>query len=101
MIPIPDELVELTRFKEKVIIITTEIPLINSIPYVKDWLDEHPQKGNPNAPLICGYGKSLVQVAFPSSCNNIYDNYKNGYVIIMIAPSISFDIHYRPIFGRM
>jgi hypothetical protein len=35
------------------------IPLINSIPYVKDWLDEHPQYGNRNSALICGFGKSL------------------------------------------
>lgn len=28
------------------------IPLISSIPYVKDWLDSHPQRGNPNAILI-------------------------------------------------
>jgi integrase/recombinase XerD len=28
------------------------IPLISSIPYVKDWLDSHPQRGNPNAYLI-------------------------------------------------
>jgi integrase/recombinase XerD len=28
------------------------IPLINSIPYLKDWLDDHPQRGNPNAFLI-------------------------------------------------
>jgi integrase/recombinase XerD len=25
---------------------TRHIPLINSIPYLKDWLDEHPQRGN-------------------------------------------------------
>jgi integrase len=25
------------------------IPLINSLPYLIDWLDNHPQKGNPNA----------------------------------------------------
>ena len=29
------------------------IPLIDSIPYVKNWIDEHPQQGNLNAPLIC------------------------------------------------
>ena len=34
------------------------IPLINSIPYVKDWLDEHPQNGNRNSALICGFGKT-------------------------------------------
>ena len=35
------------------------IPLINSIPYVKDYLDEHPFRTVPNSPLICGFGKSL------------------------------------------
>ena len=30
------------------------IPLINSIPYLKDWLNDHPQSGNSNAVLICG-----------------------------------------------
>lgn len=39
---------------------TCHIPLINSIPYVKDYLDyEHPQPGNPNSPFISGIGKSL------------------------------------------
>jgi integrase len=28
------------------------IPLISSIPYMKDWLDSHPQRGNSNAFLI-------------------------------------------------
>jgi integrase len=38
------------------------IPLINSIPYVKDMLDSHPQKYNPNAYLIYNeksFGRSL------------------------------------------
>ena len=36
------------------------ILLINSIPYLKDYLDHsHPQPRNPNAPLICGAGRSL------------------------------------------
>jgi integrase len=34
------------------------IPLINSIPYVKDYLDSHPQRTNPNAYFIFGTGKS-------------------------------------------
>jgi hypothetical protein len=34
---------------------TRPIPLFNSIPYLKDYLDhEHPQPRNPNAPVICG-----------------------------------------------
>ncbi len=40
------------------------IPLINSIPYLKDWLDDHPLRGNPNAPLICGYSKSVGRFYF-------------------------------------
>ena len=36
------------------------IPLIDSIPYLKDYLDhEHPQPSNPNSPLICGRGRGL------------------------------------------
>jgi hypothetical protein len=34
--------------------------LIDSIPYLKDYLDhEHPQPGNPNAILLSGYKKSF------------------------------------------
>jgi integrase/recombinase XerD len=38
------------------------IPLINSIPYIKDMVDSHPQKYNPNAYLIYnekGFGRPL------------------------------------------
>ncbi len=36
------------------------IPLIDSIPYVKDYLDhEHPQPGNSNAILFSGKGKGF------------------------------------------
>jgi len=38
---------------------TRSIPLIDSIPYLKDWIYDHPQGSNTNAPLICGLGKSL------------------------------------------
>jgi integrase len=39
---------------------TRPIPLINSLPYLKNYLDnEHPQPSNPNAPLICGTGRGL------------------------------------------
>jgi hypothetical protein len=55
------------------------IPLINSIPYVKDWLDEHPQNGNPNAALICGFGRSLGRRLQPITLNKIYTNYKMAF----------------------
>lgn len=41
---------------------TRHIPLIESIPYIKDWVSQHPQGGNPNSILLCGFGKSLNRV---------------------------------------
>jgi integrase len=52
------------------------IPLISSIPYLKDWIDQHPQSGNPNSPLICGHGKSLGRRLITSSIYQIYINYR-------------------------
>ncbi|HEY9386012.1 MAG TPA: zinc ribbon domain-containing protein [Nitrososphaeraceae archaeon] len=57
------------------------IPLINSIPYLKDWLDEHPQRGNKNAYLIPtfsrkNYGRRITVVCL----YNIYcDHYKQKF----------------------
>src|SRR5438093_1719086 len=55
-------------------------PLFNSIPYVKDWLDEHIQRGNPNAFLIPSrerknFGRRLAGI----SINMIYRGYKSKY----------------------
>jgi len=56
---------------------TRAIPLINSIPYLKDYLDhEHPQPRNPNAPLISGTGASLRRHIRPNVVYRIYDLYK-------------------------
>jgi integrase len=53
------------------------IPLIDSIPYLKDYLDhEHPQPSNPNSPLICGTGKGLGRHIKASRIYKIYDEYK-------------------------
>ena len=52
------------------------IPLINSIPYLKDWLDDHPVSGNPNSPLICGFGKSLGRAISSVALHGIYRIYK-------------------------
>lgn len=45
------------------------IPLINSIPYLKDWMDDHPQKSNPNSFLFSNHGKSITSTG-------IRNNYK-------------------------
>ena len=53
------------------------IPLIDSIPYLKDYLGhEHLQPGNPNSPLICGIGKSLGRHVKAYRIYTIYDAYK-------------------------
>ena len=56
---------------------TRPIPIIDSIPYLKDYLDhEHPQPGNPNAPLICGTGKGLGRHISPLRIYSIYNDFK-------------------------
>jgi hypothetical protein len=59
---------------------TRHIPLIDSIPYLKDYMNnEHPQAGNPNAILLCGYGKSINLVLKSQSLNSLYKTYKNKF----------------------
>jgi hypothetical protein len=54
------------------------IPLIDSIPYLKDYLGhEHPQPGNPNSILICGSRKSLARALDTRSVHKIYMTLKN------------------------
>ena len=66
------------------------IPLINSIPYLKDWLDEHPQSGNLNAILICGFFKSLGRQLRIESINHTYAKYKNKiFPKLLDDPNIS------------
>jgi integrase len=58
---------------------TRHIPLINSIPYIKDWILQHPQSGNPNSILLCGFGKSLGRIINVISLRRIYQNYKDNF----------------------
>jgi integrase len=55
------------------------IPLIDSIPYLKDHLDDHPFRTNPNSPLICGEGKSFGRPVTVSTLARWYRIYKNEY----------------------
>jgi integrase len=53
------------------------IPLIDSLPYIKDYLDqEHPQPNNFNAPLFAGERKSLGRAIQIQSLYSVYDTYK-------------------------
>jgi integrase len=66
------------------------IPLINSIPYLKDYPDhEHPQPSNPNSPLICGIRKSLGGRISSRSLAKIYSVYKKKiYPKLLDSPNV-------------
>jgi integrase len=50
------------------------IPLIQSIPYVKDWLSNHPSRNNHNSPLFVGLARSSMGRQL--SVNGLYTIYK-------------------------
>jgi integrase/recombinase XerD len=66
------------------------IPLIDSIPYLKDYLDhEHPQPSNPNSPLICGIGRGLGRHVRATRIYNIYNEYKKEiFPKLLESPSV-------------
>jgi integrase/recombinase XerD len=56
---------------------TRSLPLIDSLPYVKDYLNhEHPQPGNPNAVFMAAIGRSLGRQLQIVSLYKIYEHYK-------------------------
>jgi integrase/recombinase XerD len=73
---------------------TRHLPLIHSIPYVKDWLDQHPQRGNPNAYFIASLDRkyrriSAIKKMKSGSLNFIYQRYKKFYFPVLLQdPSI-------------
>jgi integrase len=58
---------------------TRHIPLIDSIPHIKDWISQHPQSANPNSVLLCGFGKSLNKVIHVRSLRKTYENYRDKF----------------------
>jgi hypothetical protein len=56
------------------------IPLIQSIPYVKDWLSNHPSRNNPNSPLFVGLGRnSMGKQLNVEGLYRIYKDYKEKF----------------------
>ena len=58
---------------------TRHIPLIDSIPYIKDWISQHPQRGNQNSILLCGFSKSIGRTIYVTSLCRIYQDYKDRF----------------------
>jgi integrase/recombinase XerD len=56
------------------------IPLIQSIPYVKEWLSNQPSRNNSNSPLFVGLGRnSMGKQITISGLYGIYQNYKENF----------------------
>ena len=63
------------------------IPLIQSIPYIKEWLSNHPSRNNPNSPLFVGLaGSSMGKQLTINGLYTIYkaDNNYNKYAGILV-----------------
>ena len=69
------------------------IPLIYSIPYLKDYLGhEHPQPGNPNSILICGNRKSFARPLDTQVIHKIYWGLKNEvFTKLLTNPNVTLE----------
>jgi integrase/recombinase XerD len=56
------------------------LPLFNSIPYLKDWIDDHPQGTNPSAFLFCGLGNRVGKQMSRYAIYDVYDHYKKNFL---------------------
>jgi hypothetical protein len=66
---------------------TRHIPLIQSIPYIKDWLSNHPSRNDPNSPLFItlnrhGLGRKQLTI---NGLYKIYKNYKEEFFPKLLA----------------
>jgi integrase/recombinase XerD len=56
---------------------TRHIPLFLSVPYIKDWLDSHPQRGNKNTYLIPSLDRRSKNFGNKMNTNSLYTIYRN------------------------
>jgi integrase len=65
------------------------LPLIKSIPYVKDWWDNHPLGHNPENIFLCGLEKVLGKVLGTSAMGAHYTHYKTKFFPkLLVDPNI-------------
>jgi hypothetical protein len=56
------------------------LPLIGSLPYIKEWSDHHPQRNNPDAYFICSFDrKAFAKQMTLKGLQYIYKQYKINY----------------------
>jgi integrase/recombinase XerD len=67
------------------------IPLIQSIPYVKEWLSNHPNRNNPNSPLFVGLARnSMGKQLSVEGLYWVYRDYKEVFFPKLLAdPTVS------------
>jgi integrase/recombinase XerD len=68
------------------------IPLIQSIPYIKDWLSNHPSRNNSNSPLFVSLGRYSMgrKQLTRNGLYKIYKDYKEEFFPKLLAdPTVS------------
>jgi len=84
-----------------------DVPLIDSIPYLKDMILQHPQGRNPNSILMCRFGKSIGRTKNVSSSTLDYTNFiersysRNYYKTRMYRQKITDDATLGPNLTRL
>lgn len=61
---------------------TRHLPLIDSLPYVKEWLDQHPRRNDSNAYFICSLDrKNFAKQMSLRGLQGVYKRYKDNYYL--------------------
>ena len=66
---------------------TRHLPLIDSLPYVKEWLNTHPQRNNPNSYLLCTKDRRFAHRTHVTErgLHRIYCRYKELFFPKLLA----------------
>jgi integrase/recombinase XerD len=72
---------------------TRHLPLIDSLPYLKDWLDQHPQRNNHNSYLICSMDrKNFAGRMTRFGIRDVYTRYRSKFFPKLLeSPDISVE----------
>lgn len=66
------------------------IPLIQSIPYIKEWLSNHPSKNNPKSPLFVNLDNHSTRQLTHSGLYQMYQYYKKEFLPKLLEdPTVS------------